>query len=205
MTKVKICGITRLEDALKAKKLGAWAIGQVFAESPRQISIEKAANINYKVGNGIAKVGVFVNEPITNVKMIVKECKLDFVQLHGNEDRDYVKELNVPVIKVFSVNKKITKKDLKEWSVFAFLFDTYKVDIRGGTGETFDLNLIKDIMGFYKVIIAGGLNPNNVSSVIKNIKPFAVDVSSGVESYQGIKDYVKVEQFLYVVKEVLSK
>ncbi|QGU00091.1 Phosphoribosylanthranilate isomerase [Candidatus Syntrophocurvum alkaliphilum] len=201
MTKIKICGITCYEDALKAKKAGAWAIGEIFAPSSRRITIEKAAFINHKIGDGIAKVGVFVNESIDNVNTVAKECNLDFVQLHGDENKDYVKELNIPVIKAFAVNKKITPLDLKDWSVFAYLFDTYSLNKRGGTGKTFDWSLIEDIISCYRVIIAGGLTPTNIGYVVKKFKPYAVDVSSGVESIQGIKDTQRIDEFIFKVKE----
>jgi len=109
MTKVKICGIRSLEEARMVEKCGAWAMGEVFADSPRQISIEKAEQINRQIKKGIIKIGVFVNEKLDSIKYIIKTCSLNMVQLHGEEPPEYVEELNLPVIKSFSVNGPIKK------------------------------------------------------------------------------------------------
>ena len=182
MTLVKFCGITRVEEALMAQRLGAWAIGEVFAPSRRQIDAEQAAAINYSLDGSIAKIGVFVDEDLAKVLDIVRYCALDMVQLHGEEPPEYLDELPVPAIKVFCLSGAVDEKEIRRWRPWAYAFDTYsRAEYRGGNGHSFNWEWLESIRGHERMILAGGLNPQNVGPAIRKIKPLAVDVSSGVE------------------------
>ncbi len=201
MTRVKICGIKTLEEARMVIEHGAWAMGEVFAPSPRRISIEQAEKINRQLGKEIIKIGVFVNEEIDSLKYIIKTCSLDMVQLHGEEAPEYVRELNLPVIKSFSVNEPIERSLIEQWPVWAYLFDAYSPALRGGSGKSFNWRWLAEVRLGLRIILAGGLNPGNAGHAIKAVKPMAVDVSSGVEFPGGGKSGEKIEQFLAAVKE----
>lgn len=201
MTRVKICGIKNLSEAIAVSSLGVWAIGEIFAPSPRQIEVEKAAAINYQLNINVLKVGVFVNEKIDTLEYIARTCSLNIVQLHGDEPPDYVAELNLPVIKSFCVDGPVDPEYIMKWRPWAYLFDTYSPNLRGGSGNTFNWEWLKKVKGWERVILAGGLDHKNVASAIKKVQPMAVDVSSGVEFPQGGKDPVKIRKFLKAVKE----
>lgn len=202
MTLVKICGITRQDEALAAQRLGSWAVGEVFAPSRRRIDPEMAANINRALGKGITKIGVFVNEKLENLLLIIRLCSLDMVQLHGEEAPEYLEELPVPAIKAFSLTRPVDENEVRRWRPWAYLFDTYsKAEYRGGTGHSFNWEWLEPIRGQERIILAGGLNPHNVPVAIRKIKPLAVDVSSGIEYPEGGKDPDKIEQFINQVKE----
>lgn len=201
MTKVKICGITNIIEAQVAIRAGTWAIGEVFADSKRQIAPENAARINYAINDtNIVKVGVFVNEEITNLKYIAKTCLLDMIQLHGDEPPEYVEELDLPVIKAFRVSAPDDIKIAYQWKPWAYLFDTGIDGEFGGTGIPFDWQWLTNIP-FAQVILAGGLNSQNVKEAIRLVRPMAVDVSSGVEFRLGGKDPKKIYEFINSVKE----
>ncbi|MGE5389568.1 MAG: phosphoribosylanthranilate isomerase [Deltaproteobacteria bacterium] len=202
MTLVKFCGITRLEEAVTAQRLGAWAIGEVFAPSRRRIDLDTAAIINASLGGGIAKIGVFVNEDLEKVLDIVRYCSLDMVQLHGEEPPEYLDELPVPAIKVFSLTGPADENDIKRWRPWAYGFDTHSLtEIRGGTGHSFNWEWLGTLRDHEKIMLAGGLNPENVPAAIGRMKPLAVDVSSGVEYPTGGKDPYRMEQFIKQVRE----
>lgn len=201
MTKVKICGIKSLSEAVTACSLGAWAVGEVFASSPRQIEVEEAAAINHQLNTGVLKIGVFVNEKIDSVKYIARTCLLDAVQLHGDEPPDYVEEMGLPVIKSFRGNGPVDPDHVMRWHSWAYLFDTYSPDLRGGSGKTFNWEWLEKVKGWPNIILAGGLNSINVALAIKKVRPMAVDVSSGVEFSEGGKDPAKIKDFLKAVKE----
>lgn len=201
MTLVKICGIRTLEEALTALNCGAWAIGEVFAPSRRRIEVEEAARINQYLGDRIVKIGVFVDEEVKEVAYIARTCKLDLVQLHGNESPEYVEELHYPVIKALRVEKRLCREDVRKFRVWAYLFDTAACGLKGGSGRAFDWNLIKDFYGSKDVILAGGLNAANVGEAVRRVRPLAVDVSSGVELMGGGKDAEKIKVFMEKVKE----
>lgn len=202
MVKVKICGIKNSLDALTAIKAGAFAIGEVLAPSPREINIETAAKINYEISDyKVLKVGVFVNEDISNLKYIVKTANLDIVQLHGDEPPEYIEEIAEPVIKAFAINTAADLEKVKYYKPWAYLFDTKVTGKIGGTGISFDWDLIKNLK-LKKLILAGGLNPHNVKEAINLVKPWAVDVSSGVENNIGNKDSEKIRAFIKEVREV---
>lgn len=201
MTRIKICGIQNLEEALAARTAGAWSIGEVFAPSSRQISVEKAASINHNLGSTILKTGVFVNEKIENLIYISRTAGLDIVQLHGEESPEYAAELDIQVIKSFPVIGEIDTDYISRWKVWAYLFDTSSPAAKGGTGKCFDWELLKEIADKRDFILAGGLNPENVSRAIQMLNPMAVDVSTGVEAPSGGKDPSKIRSFIHKVKE----
>ena len=197
MAKIKICGITNLSDAQAASQLGADAVGFIFAKSPRRISPSKAGKIAASLPPFISKVGVFVNEKSSRVNKIAKECRLDYVQLHGEESPEYVKKIKLPVIKALRIKDRSTLRQIKKLKVEALLLDTYEKGRRGGTGKTFNWNIAKAAKKFgIPVILSGGLTPGNVSRAIKKVKPYAVDASSGVELYPGKKSIMKLKKFI---------
>jgi phosphoribosylanthranilate isomerase len=210
MTYIKICGVKSVDAALAVAEAGADFIGLVFATSPRQITSDLAAKIASALAKNKEKaksVGVFVNEKIANVKRVATTCCLDYVQLSGDESWEYCKELGRPFIKVikFSNNQtafiKISEgKNILNGSKHMLLLDTASKDKYGGTGKKFDWNLAKPVVEKYPVIIAGGLTPDNVGEAIKILKPWGVDVSTGVEN-NGEKDMKKIINFIAAVRE----
>jgi phosphoribosylanthranilate isomerase len=213
MTYVKICGIKNEEDALGAVEAGADFIGLMFATSPRQVTPATAAKITSALKKNKAKtkaVGVFANERIPTVRKIADTCHLDWVQLSGDESWEYCAEIGRPVIKAIkiisnkpagSVNKQMNDgRKMMDKTKLMFMLDSSTADKYGGTGITFDWNLAKPITEKYQVILAGGLNPGNVGRAIKLIKPWGVDVSTGVET-KGVKDMKKIVKFIEAVRE----
>ncbi len=186
-----MCGITRLEDAKLAVDMGADCIGFIFAPSPRQITPEKACSISMRIGN-IKKAGVFVNEDPTAVKNIRNFCELDIVQLHGNESPEYCQAIGGKIIKAIRVKEKQTLENMQYPGVWKILLDTYHPKQAGGTGKRIDADLLSEINDFSQIIMAGGINADNVLEVIGKYQPFGIDVNSGVESAPGIKDKNKV-------------
>ncbi len=195
MTRVKICGITNREDALAACGLGAHALGFVLAESPRRISPERAREIIAMLPPLVATVGVFVDSPPEEVAELRRFCGLDWVQLHGSESEAEALALGPRVIKALRVGPG-REPDPLSYAGCALLLDTYHPDAVGGTGLSFDWSLAQDIAAQRPVILAGGLNPSNVAQAIAQVKPFAVDVSSGVEIEKGIKDHELIASFI---------
>ncbi len=201
MTLVKICGIKNLEEAVCAASHGTWAIGEVFAPSPRRIAVEKAATINRNLNGSIIKIGVFVNEKLEEVERIAKLCRLDMVQLHGDEPPEYVEELKLPVIKSFSLTGSPDPEHFRRWRPYIYLFDTFSTSVRGGSGQTFNWEWLEGLPREIRFILAGGLNPRNVGAAIQRLRPLAVDVSSGVEYPRGGKDPLLIETFIREAKE----
>ncbi len=206
-TKIKICGITNLEDGRFASGLFADYLGFIFYDkSPRFIEPAKAgAIINWL--EGPEKVGVFVNQPLDEVNATAKETGLDYVQLHGNETPEYCELIEKPIIKVIHISEETSKEDLQnsisEYESVAeyFLFDSKIGEQWGGTGRTFDWNLIKEITD-KPFFLSGGLNSENVIEAIDIADPYAVDVSSSIEEEPGLKDLEKMEVFVNTVKPV---
>lgn len=200
MVRVKICGITNLEDAETACRLGADALGFVFAKSPRQIDIATAKKIASHMPPYITLVGVFVDENIRKVRNIAEKCRLDCIQLHGKESRNYCKVLKkyYKIVKVIRVGGRSSFSGFSGYDVDAFLLDTYKAGKAGGTGLKFDWSIVPAAAGKLgrPVILSGGLNNGNVSEAIKRAGPYAVDVSSGVESSPGRKDAKLIREFI---------
>ena len=201
MTKVKICGLMDLEHVKIAVQSGADAIGFVFAKSRRQVTVEQAKLLATVVPSGVLKIGVFVNETLEEVERIAKEVPLDMIQLHGDENPEYVRRVSLPTIKALSIKTLEDVKNASQFDVDYFLFDAPGVEFRGGSGHSFDWTLLaKANISNDKVILAGGLTENNISEAIHIVKPFMVDVSSGVETEQQ-KDGVKIRTFIRTVKE----
>lgn len=200
--KVKVCGTTRLKDALLAVECGADAIGFIFyKKSPRHVSVKTVKEICSKLPPFVHRVGVFVNETADRINRIADRCGLDAVQLHGDESPSFCKKIKHRVIKVVRVKDAASLKEMSRYAVDGFLLDTYKEDQWGGTGKVFDWELAARAKKYGPVIIAGGLNPKNVKTAIKKVQPYGVDVSSGVEQSPGKKDSRKVKAFLKAVRE----
>ena len=207
IVRTKVCGITNEKDALKAASLGAWAIGFIFyKKSPRFISPFKAKKIIDKLPPFITPVGVFVNHNAGAMRDIINHCGLRAVQLHGDEDHHYCHRLrryNVKLIKAFRVGAGFNSKDVEAFKADAYLFDTYDKDSFGGTGKTFDWNVLREIKSLnVPIILSGGLNSQNVIEPVNELKPYAVDVNSGIEASEGIKDHAKMKQFIDVVSYI---
>lgn len=207
MTKIKICGITNLDDALCAEKLGADYIGfNFYIGSSRYIGASKAKKIISKLPDGIKIVGVFVNDDIEKIKVISSQCNLDIIQLSGNENKKFVSELKkkikIPIIKSIRIKNRVYKKSkntIKQYNSDYILLDTFKKEFYGGTGETFDLDAAKQFDSA-RLFLSGGLNAANVKTAIKKVNPFAVDVCSGVEISHGKKDFDKLKNFIEAAK-----
>ena len=205
MVKVKICGLTNLEDAKAAANLGADYLGFIFyPPSPRYISPEGAFEILKELPSSIKKVAVVVNANYELLKKLLNGG-FDLIQLHGDETPDILKKVPASrVIKVFRVRDSFNRDLLKDWeNTYALLLDTYKKGTYGGTGETFNWNIAKELVeeGF-KIFLSGGLTPQNVKRAIEKVKPYAVDVSSGVEASKGKKDLNKLKEFISLAKSV---
>lgn len=205
MVKIKICGITNNEDACAVAEAGADAIGFVFYEkSARRVSVEQAAAIIKTLPPFITTVGVFVNETPEKILSIADEAGLNCIQLHGDETPleceklAALTSLNLKMIKAVRVRSKADLKGIGNYKASAVLLDAYKDASYGGTGEVFNWDIAKDFnsKGDYPVILSGGLTPENVAQAIRLVRPYAVDVSSGVERAPGIKDNTKVRKFI---------
>lgn len=205
-TRVKICGITRIEDALSAVHYGADAIGLVFyAPSPRSVSVEQAAEIAAALPPFISVVGLFVNAMPTEIEAVLKRVHLDCLQFHGDECAKDCAQINMPYYKAVRVK---SDTNLLQYAVEfrhanALLLDTYSDAAVGGTGQVFDWQLIPPNLDV-PVILAGGLTVDNVASAVRQVKPYAVDVSGGVESSKGIKDKMKIASFIHEVDQFRS-
>jgi phosphoribosylanthranilate isomerase len=206
MTKVKICGITNLEDALLSAKFGADALGFNFYEkSPRFVSPEKAREIIEQLPQGILKVGVFVNESLDKIIEVAAIAKLDALQLHGEETPEFARELkaktNLEIIKAFRVSPEFKPEDVLQYKTDAILLDAYNPQEHGGTGETFDWEIAKKVQHIFpKMYLAGGLSIKNVTQAINEVCPFGVDACSSVEERKGYKDNYKTIWLIRKVK-----
>lgn len=207
-TEVKICGITTLEDARFASGALADYLGFIFyGESPRYVDPAKAGAIINWI-EGPKKVGVFVNQPLDDVNSIATQTGIDLVQLHGNESPEYCNLVDLPVIKALHVSDGTSSDELRERvEIYRectefFLFDTKTDSEWGGTGKTFNWNLIRDISGEHPFFLAGGLHAGNVEQAIKEVNPSVVDLSSGLEEAPGLKDFKKIEEFFDVMRDI---
>jgi phosphoribosylanthranilate isomerase len=204
-TRVKICGITRAEDAQAATRLGADAIGMVFyAASPRNVSIEQAQALIRSLPPFVSLVGLFVDAEPQFVNEVIQSVPLDMLQFHGNESTADCVQFNKPFIKAIRMESGISVPErIKEYSgASAILLDTFSASVAGGSGESFDWSLIPQDRPL-PIILAGGLNTGNVSEAIRVVHPYAVDVSSGVEQSKGIKDADKMSAFINEVNSQL--
>ena len=202
MVRVKICGITRVEDALSCARLGADAIGLVFyAPSPRNITVEQARAIVAALPPFITTVGLFVDAQPAEVQAVLDQLPLDVLQFHGNEPAQYCCSFRRPYLKALRVKPGV---DLVQYAsaysgARALLLDAHIEGVAGGSGQTFDWGLIPPRLPL-PVILSGGLNPDNVAEGIRRIQPAAVDVSSGVEAAKGIKNAEKIAAFMQGVR-----
>ena len=202
---VKICGITNYEDASIAGELGAGALGFIFADSPRQITPQKARDIIRAIPPFVKTVGVFVNEETAAIKDIIRFCGLDLIQLHGDESPDVCEEFLPYTIKAFRLRDKSSLSQIKAYrgKVRAVLFDTYSKEKMGGTGKTFDWDLaVKGSKLKIPVILSGGLNPSNIETAISTVRPYAVDVNSGVEERPGKKSHILMKRLMETIRRM---
>ncbi len=207
MTFVKICGITNLDDARIAAGFGADAMGfNFYTESSRYIAPEAAKEIILEVGASVRTVGVFVNAPLERVQKVVSEANLDMIQLHGNETAQYVKEIKkrcgLEVIKAFRISNDSDPSVINDYHADAILLDANSPNFYGGSGETADWDLARQVAEAHpRVYLAGGLNVENVNRAIETVRPYAVDVASGVETVKGRKDHKKLAEFIRNAKD----
>jgi len=204
IVRVKICGLTHRDDALAAVGAGADAVGFVFYEhSPRRVSLSEAASIIRSLPPFVAKVGVFVNPSVDEVRRALGVCGLDTLQFHGEESSEFCAQFGVKVIKAFRVASAAALPGLAAYATDAWLLDSCVPGQRGGTGEQFnwDLAIAAQSLG-RPILLAGGLTPANVAAAVGRVRPFGVDVSSGVESAPGRKDPDKMRAFVAAAKGV---
>jgi len=198
MLRIKICGITNTEDAIEAIACGADALGFVFyGKSPRLVKPEAARSIISSLPPIVTTIGVFVDEDMTNLENIISYTGLDAVQLHGSESPEYF-NLSRKTIKAIRVKDLADLKQLNQYrAAAAFLLDTYSPESIGGTGHIFNWEIAVEAKKLGRVILAGGLTPDNIEDAVKLVQPYAVDVASGVEgSIKGKKDHKKLKLFI---------
>jgi phosphoribosylanthranilate isomerase len=201
-TAVKICGITRVEDALIAARCGAHAIGLVFYRpSPRYVTPENAAEIVGALPPFVTPVGLFVDAEAEEVRDVVSRARVQTIQFHGAETPEFCARFDLPFLKAVRVRRGV---DLLQYArdfrgAKALLLDAYQEGLHGGTGAVFDWDLIPPALPL-PVVLSGGLNPDNVADAIRRVRPCAVDVSSGVEASKGLKDAAKIEAFVTGVR-----
>lgn len=196
--KIKICGITNLDDARAAADAGADALGFMFFQgSPRYIPVETAAGIVPQISPFVLRVGVFVNPSEELVYEAIAQCGLNLLQFHGEEPSDFCRQFGVMSMKAFRIRDEASLEALANYQTDAFLLDSYVAGQHGGTGERFNWDLAIKAREFGRpIFLAGGLNSGNVKDAIQQVRPFGVDVSSGVESSPGKKDHEKIRAFI---------
>ena len=205
MVRIKICGITHMDDALMAVDLGADALGFIFASSPRQITPECARLIVNGLPPFIQTVGVFVNESPAMIRDIMAFCGLDMIQLHGDESPEFCKGLGSVPIKSFRIRdtESLTPIDRYQGKVRAVLLDTYQSGKHGGTGKAFDWDLALKAKAFHMpLILSGGLGPSNIERAVAVVAPYAVDVNSGIETTPGKKSAELMEKLMNKLKSI---
>src|SRR6266705_408011 len=200
--KVKICGLTNLPDGLAAAEAGADALGFVFYDqSPRLVTVEAAGAIIRALPPFIVKVGVFVNAPEDLVFRAISQCGLNLLQFHGDESPEYCLQFGLMSMKAFRMRDEQSLEALAAYKTDAWLLDAYAPDKPGGTGATFNWDLAIAARKWGRpIFLAGGLTPDNVAQAVQRARPYAVDVSSGVETAPGKKDAAKVKEFIEAVR-----
>ncbi len=200
MIRVKICGISEIETALVAAEAGADAIGLVFAPSRRRVSVAQARAISAAMPPFVNKVGVFADEVPSRVEEVVAACGLDVIQLHGDEPPEVCAELRMPILKAIRVKDASSLEVMGAYHVAAFLLDTYVAGVAGGSGRPFDWDLAAQAARSARIVLSGGLTPDNVQEALSRVRPYGVDVSSGVET-NGRKDPQKIRAFVARVRD----
>jgi phosphoribosylanthranilate isomerase len=229
VVRIKICGITNREDALAAADGGADAVGFVFyPQSPRFVSPAHAAEIIAMLPPFVTPVGVFVDEEEQQIRQILRKCHIQVIQLHGNEPPHHCSIFREKVIKAFRVRDQSDRADradtandidgetesllrtMSDYPVDTFLLDTYSTRLLGGTGKTFNWEralqirlTLSGIKPYSKIVLSGGLTPENAADAVKKVQPYAVDVSSGLESSPGKKDHQKIKTFIRAVRKTV--
>ena len=194
---IKICGLTSLEQALSCVELGAdWLGLNCWSGSSRYISAEKALEIVDGLPESVSTVGVFVNESTDTLESIMRETGMDLAQLHGDEMPESCKKITVPWFKAFRVSPDFQPQRIQDYGGETFLLDAYSKTHYGGSGQKIDLELASTVSAMGKLILAGGLAPENVADAVNKVRPWGVDVCSGVESEPGIKNLLKVKEFI---------
>jgi phosphoribosylanthranilate isomerase len=205
VTRVKICGITQLDDARLSAELGAWAIGLIFAESPRQVDVADAERIGRELSRQVEVVGVFVNAPLDEVVQLADVAHLTAIQLHGDEGPAYAREVarrtGAKVIKAIPAKDPAEVRRLSAFRTDFHMLDAYVPGQRGGTGKTFQWDYVRHHTRHVPLILSGGLNPDNVADGIAAAHPFAVDTASGTEASPGKKDHAKLTAFFRAVQQ----
>ena len=204
--KIKICGITTVADALAAVQCGADAIGFIFVQSsPRYIPPEMAAEIVGALPQAVLPVGVFVDASRRTITEAVASAGIRALQLHGDEPPESTSGFGLPVFKAHRVSASFVIEHLDRYNVEAHLLDACVEGSRGGTGRTFDWDVAVNARQAHRIILSGGLNPENVEMAIRYVSPFAVDVSSGVEAQPGVKDHVKLRRFIETARSAFER
>ena len=198
MIRIKICGITNLQDALLSSEMGADALGFIFTPSARQITPEQARKIILHLPPLISKVGVFRNEEVSTVKEIMNYCFLDMVQLHGDEDKSYVREFARRAIKVFDMTEENVLDKIKKFSLPFFMLDLPK---NNKNKFSLDWKIAAEAGNYGTVILAGGLTPENIENILQLTSPYGVDTCRGVEQKKGKKDPRKIKEFILKVRK----
>jgi phosphoribosylanthranilate isomerase len=202
MTKIKICGITNFDDALAATEAGADALGfNFYKKSPRYIEPEKAAEIIAQLPPFVVPVAIFVNEREEKIRDVMFTTGIKVLQFHGDERPEFCERFATRAIKAFQVKDKESLKHMVHYHVSALLLDSYRDGMRGGTGVTFDWHLAVVAKTFGRVILAGGLTPENVAEAVQLVQPYGVDVAGGVEKEKGLKDHAKMKKFISEVRK----
>lgn len=203
---VKICGLTNLDDTLDAVELGADFLGfNFYPDSPRYIDPVLAVNILDDIPSNIQKVGIFVNADPQYVIDLTLDLELDLIQFHGDETPEYCNAIGHPWMKAFRLKDEKDLASISQYDCDWCLVDAHVEKAFGGTGIVSDWDLAREAKKFKPLFLSGGLNPQNIEMAISSVKPYAVDVASGVESSPGKKDYAKMEEFILRVKKCVSK
>lgn len=202
---IKICGLTRVEDVQAATAAGADVIGFVFTTSPRQISIDKAIELCSYVPEGVLRVGLFLGQSRSEVEHVIRSVPLDVLQFHGDETEQFCSVFNMPWLKAVAMEDdgSVRKAEREFPGAMGLLLDSHVKGEQGGSGKQFDWSLSNPVAK--PVWLAGGLNANNVKRAIQTVRPYAVDVSSGVESEPGIKNAAMMKAFVKAVREAENK
>ncbi len=203
--RIKICGLTRVDDVKAVVAAGVNAIGLVFTASPRRISAQKAVQLSRYIPDSVLRVGLFLNQPRTEIEEVLNDVALDVLQFHGSESEQDCNAFGIPYLKAVAMTDKQSAKQAERDypNAMGLLLDSHTVDKPGGSGHVFDWTMSQPLN--QRVWLAGGLNADNVELAIRTVKPYAVDVSSGVEASPGIKDAAKIDAFVLAVNKAASQ